>query len=58
MEDAEELGTAKKDSGMGGHQPKGLGDVFQGGSTCSAFIQVGDVGDDPLHGMGPGKLPA
>ena len=54
----EDLGTSGKDSGTGGHQPKGLGDVFQGGSAGGYFIQVVDVGADPLHGTGPGKLPA
>ena len=42
---------------MGGCQPKGIGDVLQGGSTGGADIRVGGVGDDPPHGTGPGNLP-
>ena len=51
------MGTAGEYSGVGGCQPKGLGDVSQGGGTCSAAIRVGDVGADPLHGTVLGKLP-
>ena len=39
--------TAGEDSGIGGYQPKGLGDVFQGGSAGGVFIRAGDVGADP-----------
>ena len=53
-----ELGSAGKDSGTGGRQPTGLRYVFQGSSAGGNFIWVGDVGDEPLHGTGPGKLPA
>ena len=41
---------------MGGSQPRGLGDVFQGGGAGGYFIWVGYVGDEPPHGIGPGKL--
>ena len=43
---------------MGGNQPKGLGDVVQGGSAGGYFIWVRDVNADPPHRTGPGKLPA
>ena len=43
--------------GTGGFQPKGLGGVLQGSGTGGAYIMVRYVGADPLHGMGPGKLP-
>ena len=47
-----------KDTGTGGRQPTGLGDVLQGGGTGGPSIWVRDVGDDPRHGKGPGKFPA
>ena len=58
LEGAEEMGMDGKDYGTGGNQPKGLGDIFQGGSAGGSIIQVGDVGTDPPHGTGPRKLPA
>ena len=58
MEGAEELGTAGMDSGTGGLQPKAIGEYFQGGSAGGSIIRFGDVGADPPHRMGPGKLPA
>ena len=58
MEGVEDLGTTNEDSGMVGVQPKGLGDVFQGSSAGGSFIWVRDVGDEPSHEKGPGKIPA
>ena len=48
--------TAYKDPGTGGCQPKGLGGVFQGGGTVSAYFWFEDMVDDPPHGTGPGKI--
>ena len=31
--------------------------LIQGGDTGGIFLWVGDVGDDPLHGPGPGEVP-
>ena len=56
LEGAKELATDVKDTGTGGHQPTGLLGVFQGGGTGSTHIQVGDVGDNPLYGNGPGVV--
>ena len=58
MEGAEELGTSGKDSGTGGSQFKGLGDVFQGSSVGGTLIWVVDVGADTPHGTDPRKLAA
>ena len=58
MESAEELGTGVKNTGMRGRHPTGLGGVLQGGGAGGSYIQVRDVGDEPLHGKGPGKFPA
>ena len=38
--------------GKGGGKTKGVGDVIQGGGSCSTSFWVVDVGDDPLHGRG------
>ena len=54
----EDLGTVGEDSGTVGCQTKGLGDVLQGSGTDSASIWVREVGADPPHGTGPGKLPS
>ena len=51
------MGTFGKDSEMGGRQPKGLRDFFQGGSTGGAYIKVRELGADTPLGMGPAKLP-
>ena len=48
---------AGKDSGAGGCQTKGIGDVLQGCGTGGAAIWVRDMGADPPHGTGPGKFP-
>ena len=52
-EGAEYLGTADEDTGIGGCQPKGLGDIFQGGGTVGAYFRVRDVGADPPAWYGP-----
>ena len=41
---------------MARKQSKVIGGVFQGGSSGSAFIWVGDVGTDPAHRMGHGNF--
>ena len=48
------MGPSGKDTGKGGVQTKGVGDVFQGGCAGGTYFRVGDVGDDPPHGPGPG----
>ena len=35
-----------------------VGDIFQGGGSGSFSIWVGDVGDDPPYGPGPGNVPS
>ena len=35
----------------------GVRDILKGGSSCGYSLWVGDVGDDPLHGPGPGDFP-
>ena len=35
-----------------------MDDVFQGGGSAGASIQVGDVGNKPPHGPGPGGFPS
>ena len=57
MEGAEELRTDGEDTGTGGNQTMGLGDVIQCSGTGGSSIRVRDVGDDPLHGNPPGKFP-
>ena len=32
-------------------------DIFQGGDSSGYYIWAGDVGDEPLHGLGPGGFP-
>ena len=32
----------------------GVGDVIQGSSAGFTYIGIGDVGDEPPHGTGPG----
>ena len=39
-----------------GFQPKGVRNVFQGGGTYGAAIQVVDMGADPPQVTVPGKL--
>ena len=58
LEGAEDLDMAGNDYGTGGRHPKGPGDIFQGSSAGGSFIWVRDVGEDPLYGTGPGKIPA
>ena len=45
-----------KDTGTGGRQPTGLGDVLQGGGTGVSSIRFEDVGNDPTHGKVPEKF--
>ena len=55
-EGEEYLGAAARDLGKGGGEPSGVGDVFQGGGEGGTTFRVGEVGDDPLHGPGPGGV--
>ena len=43
--------------GMGGVQPEGIWDVFQGRSTGGVDFWAGDVSAEPSHGSGPEKFP-
>ena len=45
-----------EDSSTGGLQPKGLGDVFHGGSARGALIRVVYVGADPCMGKALGSF--
>ena len=56
VEGTEELGSAEKYLGTGRINHAGVGSLIQGGDTDSYFLWVRDVGDEPLHGMGPGVL--
>ena len=56
MEIPEELGTADNDTGKGGRQLKGAGDVFYDSFVGGTSLQVGDVGDDPPHGPVPWRV--
>ena len=58
MGGAETIFTNVEDSTTAGRQTTVLGDVLQGGGAGGSSILVGYVGADPLHGKGPGKLPA
>ena len=56
LEGLEKLGTADKDNGKGGRKLKGAGDVFYDSFFGGTSLQVGDVGDDPPHGLVPGMV--
>ena len=43
---------------MVGGRPEGVPFILQGGSPGGVAFRVGDLGPDPPHGAGPGKLPA
>ena len=55
-EGTEEVGSAEKYLGTGRINHAGVRSLIQGGDTSSSFLCVGDMGDEPLHGMGPGCL--
>ena len=55
-EGTEEVVSAEKYLGTGRINHTGVGSLIQGGDTDSSFLWVGDVGDETLHGMGPGVL--
>ena len=57
LEGAEDMGPYNRDTGKGGSQHKGVGDVLKCGCAGSISIRFGDVGDDPSHGPGPGGVP-
>ena len=50
------MGTADKDTGKGGRHLKVAGDVFYYIFVGATSLQVGDVGDDPSHGLGTGRV--
>ena len=56
-EDTEELGLAEKYLGMGRINHTGVWKLIKGIDTGGFSVLVGDVGDDPPHGMGPGEVP-
>ena len=43
--------------GTGRVNHAGVGNLIQSGDTGGYSIWVGDVVDEPLHGMGPGVIP-
>ena len=47
---------AVENLGTIGGKPKGVGDVFQGSDACGTSFRVGDMGYDPPHGPGPGRV--
>ena len=55
-EGTEEVGSSKKYLGTGRINNAGVGILIKGGDTDSSFLWIGDVGDEPLRGMGPGVL--
>ena len=55
-EGAEEVVSADKYLGTGRINHAVFRNLIQGGDTGNSFIWEGDVGDDPLHGMGTGVL--
>ena len=57
MEGTEEVGLADKYLGTGSINHTGVGKLIQGGDTGGFYLLVGDVGDDPLNGPGPGEVP-
>ena len=48
---------ADEDIEMGGIKHAGVGGLLQGVGTEVSSLWVGDVGDNPLHGPGPGGGP-
>ena len=46
------MGAVVNNIAKRGDKPKGVGDFLQGGGAGSTSFWVGDVGDDPPHGMG------
>ena len=55
-EGTEEVVSADKYLGTGRINHAGVGSLIQGVDTGNYFIWEGDVGDEPLHGMGPGLI--
>ena len=56
-EGTEEVCSADKYLGTGRINHSGIGNLIQGDGTGGFYLWVGDVGDNPPHGMGPGVLP-
>ena len=55
-EGTEKLGSADKCLGTGRINHAGVGNIIQGGDTGGFSLWVGDMGDDPLHGIDTGVL--
>ena len=56
-EDTEELGLADKYLGTGRINHAGIRNLIKDSDPGGFSLWVGDVGDDPPHGMGPGEVP-
>ena len=52
------MGAVVNNLEKGGGKTMGVRDVLQGGGTGGNSLQIGDVGDDPLHGTIPGGVSA
>ena len=50
------MGLADNDLGMGRIKCVGVEEIIQVGGTHGSFLWVGDVGDNPRHGLGPGRI--
>ena len=55
-EGIEEMGLAEKYHRTGRINQTDVGNLIQGYDTGSFPLWVEDVGDDPLHGPGPGVI--
>ena len=55
-EGKEEVVTVVENLGIVRGEPAGVRVVIQGDSTGGTSIWIGDVGDDPPHGIGPGEV--
>ena len=53
----DKLGYVVKNISTGRGKHAGAGGIFQVGGSWGYYIWVGDVGDDPSHGPGPGVFP-
>ena len=56
LEGTEDVGSADKYFGMERSKYAGVRDIFQGGGTGVSYIWSRDVGDEPLHKTGPGRV--
>ena len=58
MEVVKDMGTDEEDTGTGGRQTTGIGDILQGSGAVGYYIRVWDLGADLSHGKVSGKFPA